>query len=42
MHGTQVEVGLAIWVILTEEVTEGRTKVEKVFTVHGRASFDAL
>jgi hypothetical protein len=35
VHSAQVEVGLAVGVILAEEVPKGGAKIEKVFTVHG-------
>ncbi len=34
MHGTQVEVGVLVRIILAEEITEGRTEIKQVATFH--------
>jgi hypothetical protein len=39
VHGAQVEVRLAIGVVLTEEITKGGAKIKQVFAVHIKGSW---
>jgi membrane protein implicated in regulation of membrane protease activity len=34
VHSPQVEIGGAVWVVLTEEITENGTKVKQAFHAH--------